>query len=168
MTIESTHSHTRIPMTRTMLLAAPVAAALALAAPPLLSSRADEAAIRATVQRYFDGQRNGDADLMGSAFAPGANMIFVRDSALAIMPIPEFVERVREGAAKEKAAPKPANPPAPAPQKVASVDIAGNAAVARLETRRPDMVVVDFMTLLKVRGEWLVVNKSFDRVPVKR
>ena len=151
-------------MNRPMLLIALLAAALAVGASPLLSSRADEAAIRATVQRYFDGQRNGDADLMGSAFAPGANMIYIRDSALAVMPIPEFVERVRDGAAKAKAAPKPANPPAPAPQKVASVDIAGNAAVARLETHRPGMVVVDFMTLLKIKGEWLVVNKSFDRV----
>jgi CheY-like chemotaxis protein len=151
-------------MNRPMLLTAPLAAALLFAGSPLLSSRADDAAVRATVQRYFDGQRNGDADLMGSAFAPGSNMIYIRDSALAIMPIPEFVERVREGAAKAKAAPQPATKPAPAPQKVASVDIAGNAAIARLETHRPDMIVVDYMTLLKIKGEWLIVNKSFDRV----
>ncbi len=135
-------------------------AALAFSATTARSERADEAAIRATLERYFSGK----ADTMAAAFAPGANMIYMRDS-LIVVPIPEFIERIRtqEKAAADKPARKDNSV-----KRIATVDIAGNAAIARLETERGDRLVVDYMTLLNIRGEWLIVNKSFDMVPLKK
>jgi hypothetical protein len=46
---------------------------------------------------------------------------------------------------------------------VASVDVAGDAAVAKLELERPDMLITDYMSLLKVDGRWVIVNKIFSR-----
>ena len=134
-------------------------AALALSAPAARSERADEAAIRATLNRYFSGK----ADTMATAFAPGANMIYVRDS-LIIVPIPEFIARIRSQEAQAAAQPRQDN----AVKRIASVDIAGNAAIARLETERGERLVVDYMSLLNIGGEWLIVNKSFDMVPLKK
>ena len=134
-------------------------AALALSAPAAWSERADEAAIRATLNRYFSGK----ADTMATAFAPGASMIYVRDS-LIIVPIPEFIARIRSQEAQAAAQPRQDN----AVKRIASVDIAGNAAIARLETERGERLVVDYMSLLNIGGEWLIVNKSFDMVPLKK
>ena len=133
--------------------------ALALTASAAPSTRADEAAIRATLNKYFSGK----SDVMATAFAPGANMIYFRDS-LIVMPIPKFIERIRQQ--EEKAAGQPPKPDQ-SPKRIVSVDIAGNAAIARLETQRPNALVVDYMTLLNIKGEWLIVNKSFDMLPAK-
>ena len=139
------------------------AGALAVGATSARSARADEAEIRATLNRYFSGK----ADVMATAFAPGANMTYVRDSMI-ITPIPQFIERIREGE-RRAAGSKESSQTRPEPEKqITSVDIAGNAAIARLDTKRPDMLVVDYMTLLKVNGQWLIVNKSFDRLPIKQ
>ena len=43
--------------------------------------------------------------------------------------------------------------------------LAGKAAVAKLEIHTPSVLLVDYMTLLKVRGRWQVMNKIFDRLP---
>lgn len=134
-------------------------AALALSATAARSERADEAAIRATLNRYFSGK----ADTMATAFAPGANMIYVRDS-LIIVPIPEFIARIRNQEKQAAGQPRQDN----AVKRIASVDIAGNAAIARLETERGERLVVDYMSLLNIGGEWLIVNKSFDMVPLKK
>ena len=148
-------------MDRRIPVAILAAAALAFGTTAARSDRADEAAIRVTLNKYFSGK----ADVMATAFAPGANMTYVRDSMI-ITPIPQFIERIRD---QERRSSGSAAPKGPEPEKrITSVDVAGNAAIARLDTRRPDMLVVDYMTLLKINGEWLIVNKSFDRVPVKQ
>ena len=145
-------------MTFRLPLLALAGAALVFSATAARSERADEAAIRATLNRYFSGK----ADTMATAFAPGANMIYVRDS-LIVVPIPEFIARIRS---QEKQA--TGRGPDNAVKRIAHVDIAGNAAIARLETERGERLVVDYMSLLNIKGEWLIVNKSFDMVPLKK
>jgi Putative lumazine-binding len=48
-------------------------------------------------------------------------------------------------------------------RKVVSVDVVGDAAVAKLELKRPDALLTDYMSLLKVDGRWLIVSKIFTR-----
>ncbi len=43
------------------------------------------------------------------------------------------------------------------------ISIAGNAASAKIEVEYPNAVVVDFMNLLKVNGEWKIVGKIFSK-----
>jgi hypothetical protein len=120
---------------------------------------ADEQAIRKAVQYYFDGGRNADSITMGKAFESSvAHMLYVRDNRLTDVPIPQFIARV---AAQRTAEFKPDNNQ----RRVVSVDFAGNAAIAKLETVTPENLVIDYMSLLRVNGEWKIVNKIFDRVP---
>lgn len=125
---------------------------------PAVRTNPDEAGVRRAVQYYFDGGRNADSATMRKAFqADVAHMLFVRDGKLVDVPIPEFVRRVGN---------RPANfVPDTFPRRVVMVDIAGTSAVAKLETVTPTMLVVDYMSLLKIDGEWRVVNKIFDRLP---
>jgi hypothetical protein len=34
--------------------------------------------------------------------------------------------------------------------------------LAKLELKRPSSLIYDYMSLLKIDGEWLIVNKIFD------
>lgn len=119
----------------------------------------DEAAIRQAVQYYFDGSRNADSATMRKGFRTDvAHMFFVRDSQLVDVPIPEFLARVAGGR-------RPGFQPDTLRRRVVMIDVAGNAAVAKLETVTPGQRVVDYMSLLKINGRWQIVTKIFDRLP---
>jgi len=127
---------------------------------PLLAARPfdpDEDAIRRVVGYYFEGGTAGDSSIVAKAFHKSAMMFFVRDTAFVQMPIfSDYLARV--------AAPRPAGAPRDQTKKeIVSIDIAGTAAVAKLRLTQPNAVLTDFMSLLKINGEWKIVNKIFDR-----
>jgi hypothetical protein len=139
----------------------PVALGAALTTAGVASRYPDETAIKQTIQYYFDGGRMGDSVTLRKAFHPDARMLFVRDSALTAIPIGEYITRVGQ------------NPPKPGAvdstkRRIVNVDIAGDAAVAKLELERPDMLVTDYMSLLRIDGKWVIVNKIFSRTMVKK
>jgi len=143
-------------MRHTTLLVAS-AAALVLAGAADLSARwADEAAIRQTVQYYFDGGKNRDSVALRKAFHPEARMLFAKDGKLAMVPIGEYIARVAENQLKPGEVDSTR-------RRVVEVDVAGDAAIARLELERPDALLTDYMSLLKVDGRWQIVNKIFTR-----
>ncbi len=113
---------------------------------------ADEAAVRATVQHYFDGGMS-----VRKAFHPSARMTFVADTGFTLVPIETYLQRVEEGARRNPAARGWAE------QRIADIDITGDAAVAKLELGSANASVTDYMTLLRIDGTWLIVNKTFTR-----
>ena len=143
-------------MRLTPLLIATSAALLAVGAADLSARWADEAAIRQTVQYYFDGGKNRDSLTLRKAFHPEARMLFAREGKLVVVPIGEYITRVGSESLKPGEVDS-------TERKVVSVDVVGDAAVAKLELKRPNTVLTDFMSLLKVDGRWLIVNKIFTR-----
>ena len=143
-------------MRATPLLVA-TAAAIVLAAAADLSARwGDEAAIRQTVQYYFDGGKTRDTLTLRKAFHPDARMLFARDGKLVVVPIGEYITRVGSESLKPGEMDS-------TERKVVSVDVVGDAAVAKLQLKRPTAVLIDYMSLLKVDGRWMIVNKIFSR-----
>ena len=114
---------------------------------PVISD-ADDEAIRATIQHYFDSGYE-----MRKGFYPDANMWYVRDDTLHQVPIEDFLSRVEANADR---------PPGEVTKSIVTIDRFGNAAVAKLELKRPSSLIYDYMSLLKIDGEWLIVNKIFD------
>ena len=143
-------------MRPTSLLIATSAALLAAGAADLSARWADEAAIRQTVQYYFDGGKNRDSLTLRKAFHPEARMLFARDGKLVLVPIGEYITRV----GSERLKPGEVDS---TERRVVSVDVVGDAAVAKLELKRPSALLTDYMSLLKVDGRWLIVNKIFTR-----
>jgi hypothetical protein len=41
--------------------------------------------------------------------------------------------------------------------------VSGNAATAKLQLDYANAIIIDYMSLLKENGQWLIVNKIFDR-----
>ena len=143
-------------MRHTTLLIVTSAALLAAGAADLSARWADEAAIRQTVQYYFDGGKNRDSLTLRKAFHPEARMLFVRDGKLTVVPVGEYITRV----GSDRLEPGEVDS---TERKVVSVDVVGDAAVAKLKLKRPDALLTDYMSLLKVDGRWLIVNKIFTR-----
>jgi hypothetical protein len=139
-----------------LLLTTASAALLAAGAADLSARWADEAAIRQTVQYYFDGGKTRDSLTLRRAFHSEARMLFTRDGKLVVVPIGEYITRVGSEWLKPGEVDS-------TERKVVSVDVVGDAAVAKLELKRPDAVVTDYMSLLKVEGRWVIVNKIFSR-----
>ena len=143
-------------MRLTPLLILTAAAVLAAGAADLSARWADEAAIRQTVQYYFDGGKNRDSLTLRKAFHPDARMLFARDGKLVVVPIGEYIARVGSEPLKPGEVDS-------TERKVVSVDVVGDAAVAKLALKRPNAHLTDYMSLLKVDGRWLIVNKIFTR-----
>lgn len=118
-------------MRATPLLAASAAALLLAGASDLSARWADEAAIRQTVQYYFDGGKHRDSVALRKAFHPEARMLFARDGKLAVVPIEEYIARVAESRLKPGEVDS-------TKRRVTSVDVAGDAAIAKLELERPN------------------------------
>jgi hypothetical protein len=50
-------------------------------------------------------------------------------------------------------------------REIAMVDVTGDAAVAKIVLDYPSAVLTDYMSLLKIDGEWKIVNKIFTSAP---
>jgi hypothetical protein len=58
---------------------------------------------------------------------------------------------------------RPADDEAQRRRRIVSIDRTGTAAMAKIELDYPTVRFTDYMSLLKVNGEWKIVNKIFHR-----
>lgn len=111
----------------------------------------EKAKIEKTIQYYIDGARSGRGDDMKPAFHEDATIFGYIGSDLFAGPIQKLFDWNDEnGPAKDINA------------KIASIDIEGNIATVRLETDNwTGLKFTDMFNLLKVDGEWKIMNKVF-------
>ncbi len=83
-------------------------------------------------------------------------MLSARDGKFAKMEIVDYIAR---------APGKPAADEAQRKRTIDLIDITGNAAVARITLDYPASTMTDYMSLLKVEGEWRIVNKIVTYAP---
>ena len=132
-------------------------ALLALALPlSAANDPAEEAAIRATIDHYFRAHATGDGSHLLKAFQPELHMMWVKDGAFQQKTRDEFIAGFSG---------KPAADEAQRKRTIEMIDVAGNAAVAKIRLDYPKVTFTDYFTLLKVNGEWKIVNKIFHSVP---
>jgi len=115
---------------------------------------AEYQAVAATVKLYFQGHATGNGDFFRKAFHADAKLFWVKDGAIAERTSAEFAAG---------ASGKPADDEAKRVRKIAMIDIADDAAIAKVELDYPDVSFVDYLSLLKLDGKWVVVNKIFHR-----
>ena len=120
---------------------------------PVQAAAADRAAIEAAVGHYFvAGDTNSSAELR-QAFHPAAMMFFVRDGGLAGVSQPEWWSRIDASKEIVKALSR----------KFPFVDQVGDAAVAKVASEYPTHRFHDYMSLLRIGGQWRIVGKIFHR-----
>jgi hypothetical protein len=113
------------------------------------------AAIERVVKLYFEGSRTGNQELLKRAFHPAAELKFCKDGAYEEWSATQYIswQRPREAPIFEA--------------KILSLDFTGSCASAKVEIDRGRVRFVDFLSLLKIEGEWRIVNKVFHQFESK-
>ena len=126
---------------------------------PLLTTTTPDAelvAARVPLENYIRAHATGNGDFIRKAFFHDAKIMAFRDGKLLNLTVEEFAARF-EG-----------QPAADEPQRkrrIENVDLSGNAGMARIVLDYPTVTFTDYMSLLKVDGEWKIVNKVFYAEP---
>lgn len=113
----------------------------------------EEAAVRATLENYMSAQQ----DRVRKAFELTAHMQLVdpESGELKKVPITEYIARLAPVVKEE--------PGKSWKREIQSIDISGNAAQAKIRIDAGTMMIYDYMSLLKINGEWKIVSKVFSR-----
>jgi hypothetical protein len=122
----------------------------------LRASEADAAAARVPLESYINAHATGNPEYIRKAFFPDAKIMAFRDGKLLNLSVEEFASRFSG---------KPAADESQRKRRIDNLDITGNAGVARIVLDYPDATLIDYMSLLKVNGEWKIVNKVFNVEP---
>ncbi len=109
-------------------------------------------AIKVICNYYLDGGTNGDSVMFSKAFSPGGQMQFMRNDTLVVVSLKDFMARMPNNGKK-----------ADRKTKIESVEVFGNAAVAKLTIEYPTFYFHDIMSLLKTKDGWKIVSKIFYR-----
>ncbi|RDY59283.1 nuclear transport factor 2 family protein [Flagellimonas nanhaiensis] len=113
------------------------------------AQESDYQLVQQTLNYYMEGGSNKDFNTLKKAFHPTATMKYISDEGYKEVNALEFFSGMKPG------------PRVNRKNRIAEITISGHAANARLELEYPDFTFVDFMNLLKIDGEWKIVNKIF-------
>lgn len=116
------------------------------------AQESEEAAVRAAIEHYFQGHATGQGEHYRKVFHPDSKLFFIRDGKVTQWTAEEYISR---------ASGKPAPDEAQRKRRIDSVDIAGDAAFVKLTLDYPTVVFIDYMSMLKIDGKWMIVNKTF-------
>lgn len=112
----------------------------------------DKDAVRVPLENYLKGHATGDPEYMKKAFYTEGKLIFMKDGKYSTRTFDEYIAGM-------------SGKPAPDEDKrkrwIESVDVSGNVAIGKIILDYPSGKFTDYMTLLKIDGEWKIINKSF-------
>lgn len=111
-------------------------------------------AAKAPLNDYLQAQSTGNPELIRKAFFPDARIMAFSDEKLTNLSVEEFAARFNGKAAADEAMRK---------REITDLNVSGNAASAKIVLDYPNVKFTDYMNLLKINGEWKIVNKSFYR-----
>ena len=117
---------------------------------PVAAALTEEAAVRAVVELYLRAHATGDGAYVQQAFHPELKMVGVRNDSVLV----RSAEQYWRGFSG-----RPAADEAQRRRWIASIEVFGQAATARVVLDYPQLTYVDFFTLLKVDGRWTIVSK---------
>ncbi len=116
------------------------------------SDPSDEVMVRQTIQTYLHGLKFNDIESFKKAFYPDARLFFVKkNGTIGQLTQAEWYAGFTANAGKEEKG----------DLQIASLDVSGSAASAKVEEEYPDSHYTDYISLLKLNGEWKIVNKIF-------
>lgn len=126
---------------------------------PARAQHAEEAAVRQAIEHYFRGHATGDGEHFKKVFHPEAKLFWVRDGKFTQRTSAEYIAG---------ASGKPPEDEAQRKRKIENLDITGNAAVVKVLLDYPNARFTDYMSMLKIDGVWMIVNKTFVSEPKSR
>ena len=115
----------------------------------------DRSTVEKTVQLYFDGLYEGDADKIGAVFHPTADLRWQEKGDLKVLTVPDWLALVRkrpsgkaEGKAREDF--------------IVSIDRSDDqTAFIKVRCQLPPRYFTDYLVAFKMNGDWTIVSKSY-------
>jgi Putative lumazine-binding len=117
------------------------------------SNPSERQAAEVPLQNYVRAHETGNPELIRQAFTKDAKVIGYMGGKLISWSTEEYAARFSG---------KPAEDESKRVRDVKLLSIAGDAAVGKVTLDYPTVKFVDFMSLLKIEGQWKIVNKSFN------
>jgi hypothetical protein len=107
--------------------------------------------ITAALMDYIDGTANGDPEQVRRAFHPDFNLYTVNDAdSLMVRSGAKYIDGIKVGEKNTRQG------------RIISIDVEGNAAMAKAEIAVPGWrIFTDYFLLLKYEGAWRIVQKSY-------
>ena len=144
----------RLLMLTIVIVSIPGLAAVMAAPQEERTQSGDEIAIRTVVEQYFHGIIAYDEDALRAVFHPEANVMGVNETGDADWSLFDDWVTYTRGDAPD---------PSGRDNRILDIDIAGPAAVVKTELDWPNLRYYDYLSLLKIDGEWKIVNKIWSR-----
>ncbi len=127
---------------------------VAVLSTPILKAQTSDSTfedVKITVNNYFVGWKNKDADLLRSIFHPESKLKYInRDSKYEHVEIEKHINDIT--AADNKFLP-------PHIRDFTTINVFGDGAYAQVHLRFRTFEVMDFFNLLRIEGVWKIVNK---------
>jgi protease I len=147
---------TKTPGTRVLVMTvlfALFASAAGLRAETPVHAGGDEAAVREVVGTYLHGLKFNDVPSFRKAFWRDAKLLFVgKNGALRQLTQEDWYRGFASVAGKEEEG----------TLRILAAEVTGVAASVKVEEIYPKERYVNYLSLLKISGEWKIVNKIFD------
>lgn len=112
----------------------------------------EKAAIAKTIQFYFEGMLERDKSKLDQAFDPSARLIGYRGDKFTVTPYEEWASGTAKGEKRN---------PADFQNHLVGIEIKGYTAIAKTELYWPGIYYYDFLTLIKIDGQWKIVHKTW-------
>jgi len=125
-----------------------------------ITTSRDEKAIQKIIERFAEGIRTLDANLVSSIFHPEALSFSVTARGICIEPFGAWPEIMRQAGVdnthifRERFS-----------TRILKIDIAGTAAIAKVEWKFERARIIDFYNLLKTDDGWLITNQVYHTYP---
>ncbi|HVF47504.1 MAG TPA: nuclear transport factor 2 family protein [Pyrinomonadaceae bacterium] len=116
----------------------------------------EKEAVRIPLENYLKAHATGNGEYHKKAFHTDGQLIFIRDGKYTTRSFAEYIAG---------SSGKPAADEAQRKRWIQDIDVVGNAAVAKIVLDYPSAKLTDYMSLLKINGEWKIVNKIFTSEP---
>jgi hypothetical protein len=115
----------------------------------------ERSAIERTIQTYFDGLYEGDADKLASVFHETSALTWEQDGKLTVLPRDAWLKAVRERpSAKSKNLARD--------DAILLLDQSGpTTAFVKVKCQIPPRYFNDYLSLLKIGGKWVIAQKVY-------
>jgi hypothetical protein len=116
----------------------------------------EKRAVSVPLENYIKAHATGNAEFIRQAFDAQAKVMSFSGDKFNQWSVDEFATRFSG---------KPAEDEAKRKRSFEILDVAGNAAIAKVLLDYPAVKFTDYVTLLKIDGAWKIVNKTFYAEP---
>ncbi len=119
------------------------------------SAQSEFEAITNTLMDYIEGTANGEPERIARAFHKDLNLYTISSDTLRVRDGQKYISYFKPGVKANRIG------------RIISIDYENDAAVAKVEIVAPGgkKIFTDYMMLLKVKGHWKIIHKSYTSRP---